>query len=202
MSQELWRDVILLHYIVVWLSYFMMTPSNWNVSLQALCAGNSPVTGECPSQRPVTRSFDIFFELHLNIRLSKQSRCQWFETPLRSLWRHSNVTHILQGCRTSRISYCSWTIVWFLQCQWSNPGGSVQINHIMVTSSNGNIFRVIDLLCGEFTGHRGITHTKASDAEHKFSLICAWTNSWAHNGDTGDLRRHRTDHDVAVMWIR
>ena len=31
--------------------------------LLALCAENSPVTGESPSQRPVTRSFDIFFDL-------------------------------------------------------------------------------------------------------------------------------------------
>ena len=32
-------------------------------ALLALCAGNSPVTGEFPSQRPVTRSFDVFFDL-------------------------------------------------------------------------------------------------------------------------------------------
>ena len=56
----------------------------------ALCAGNSPVTDEIPSQRPVMRSFDVFFDLHLDKRLSKQSRCWWFETPLRSLWRHCN----------------------------------------------------------------------------------------------------------------
>ena len=36
---------------------------------------------------------------------------------------------------------------------------------IMMTSSDGNIFRVTGLLCGEFTGHRWIPHTKASDAE-------------------------------------
>ena len=42
-------------------------------ALLALCAGNAPVTGEFPSQRPVTRSFDVFFDLHLNKRLSKQS---------------------------------------------------------------------------------------------------------------------------------
>ena len=35
----------------------------------------------------------------------------------------------------------------------------------MMTSSNGNIFRVTDHLCGEFTGHRWIPCTKASDAE-------------------------------------
>ena len=38
----------------------------------ALCEGNSPVTGEFPTQRPVARSFDVFFDLRLNKRLSKQ----------------------------------------------------------------------------------------------------------------------------------
>ena len=36
------------------------------------CAGNSPVTGEFPSQRPVTRSFDVSSHLRLNKRFSKQ----------------------------------------------------------------------------------------------------------------------------------
>ena len=54
-------------------------------------AGNSLVTGEFPSHRPVTRSFDVFFELRLNKRLSKQSRRRWFAMPLCSLWRHCNV---------------------------------------------------------------------------------------------------------------
>ena len=40
----------------------------------AICVGNSPVTGEFPAQRPVTRSFDVFFDRRLNERLSKQSR--------------------------------------------------------------------------------------------------------------------------------
>ena len=42
-------------------------------ALLALCAGNLPVTGEFPSQRPVTRGFDVFFDLRQNKRLSKQS---------------------------------------------------------------------------------------------------------------------------------
>ena len=42
-------------------------------ALLAICAGNSPVHGEFPAQKPVTRSFDVFFDLHLNKRLSKQS---------------------------------------------------------------------------------------------------------------------------------
>ena len=43
-----------------------------------------------PSQRPVTRSFDVFFDLRLNKRLSKQSWDWWFETLTRPLWRHCN----------------------------------------------------------------------------------------------------------------
>ena len=43
-------------------------------ALLVICAGNSPVPGEFPSQRPVTRSFDVLFDLRLNKRLSKQSR--------------------------------------------------------------------------------------------------------------------------------
>ena len=41
-----------------------------------------------PSQRPVTRGFDVFFDQRLNKRLSRQSRRRWFETPSRSSWRH------------------------------------------------------------------------------------------------------------------
>ena len=43
-------------------------------ALLAICAGNSPVPGEFPAQRPVTRSFNVFFDLHLNKQLSKQPR--------------------------------------------------------------------------------------------------------------------------------
>ena len=58
--------------------------------LLALCVGNSTVTGEFPFQRPVTRSFDVFFDLRLSKQLNKQSRRRWFETPSHSLWRHCN----------------------------------------------------------------------------------------------------------------
>ena len=52
------------------------------LALLALCAGNSPTTGEFPTQRPVS------FDLYLNKRLSKQSWGWLIETPSRSLWRH------------------------------------------------------------------------------------------------------------------
>ena len=59
-------------------------------ALLAICAGNSSVPGEFHAQRPVTRSFDVFFDLRLNKRLSKQSWGWWFETLSRPLWRHRN----------------------------------------------------------------------------------------------------------------
>ena len=83
--------------------------------ITGLCAGNSPVTGEFPSQGPVTRSFDVFFHLRLIKRLSKQTWGWWFEKPSHPLSRYSNVfdafNHILQGCFTFaeaivRLSQC------------------------------------------------------------------------------------------------
>ena len=59
-------------------------------ALLAICAGNSPVPGEFPTQRPVTRSFDVFFDLRPNKRLSKQWWGWWFETQSCPLWRHYN----------------------------------------------------------------------------------------------------------------
>ena len=67
-------------------------------ALLAICAGNSPV----PAQRPVTRSFDVFCDLHPNKRLSKQSWGWWFETLSRPLWRHCNGKEM----KTVLVAYC------------------------------------------------------------------------------------------------
>ena len=67
-------------------------------ALLAICAGNSPVSGEFPAQRPVTRSFDVFFDLRPNKRLSKPSWGWWFETPSHPLWCDSNVYCIISHC--------------------------------------------------------------------------------------------------------
>ena len=67
--------------------------------LLAFCARNSPVTGKFPAQRPVTRSFDVFFDLRLNRRLNKQSLGWWFEMLWRPSWRHCNGSSISNcGC--------------------------------------------------------------------------------------------------------
>ena len=104
-------------------SYRTELPPTFSVSL-ALCVGNSPVTGEFSSQRPVTRSFHVFFDLCLNKRLSKQSWGWWFETPLCSLWRHCNATRLLRiflllvltpGITTSQITvFCTARLPWYV----------------------------------------------------------------------------------------
>ena len=83
-------------------------------ALLALCAGNSPVTGhgEFLSQRPVTRSFDVFFDLGLNKRLSKQSKGWWFETPLCSLWRLRNDSFEFH-------TMCAWNWYYFHKEGWT-----------------------------------------------------------------------------------
>ena len=69
----------------------MMTSSNGNIFhvTGPLCREfTSP--SEFPTQRPVTRSFDVLFDLHLNKRFSKQPWGCWFETPSWSFWRQCN----------------------------------------------------------------------------------------------------------------
>ena len=51
-----------------------------------------PFVREFLAQRPVTRSFGVFFDVHSNKRLSKQWWGWWFETPSCPLWRHRNVS--------------------------------------------------------------------------------------------------------------
>ena len=76
----------MIHATSLWWRHQMETFS----ALLAICAGNSPVTGEFPAQRPVTRGFDVFFDMRPNKRFSKQWRGWWFEMPSRPLWRLCN----------------------------------------------------------------------------------------------------------------
>ena len=106
-------------------------------ALLAICAGNSAIPSEFPTQRPVTRSFDVFLDLRLYKRLSKQSRGWWFETLSRPLWRHCNVMYftacrpfggmILITCCLEFVMITSWH--WKLSASLAlyegNPGSPV-----------------------------------------------------------------------------
>ena len=74
-------------------------------ALLAICAGNSPVTGEFPTQRPMTQGLGVFFDVRLNKLLSEQWWGWWFETPPRPLSRHCNNVIL-----TPAVVYC------FMKC--------------------------------------------------------------------------------------
>ena len=76
-------------------------------ALLAICAGNSPVTGEFPAQKPVTRSFDVFFDLRLDKSLSELSRGD-----LRRYHAHYDVTVMLRNSKeTAKVIFFSHNII-------------------------------------------------------------------------------------------
>ena len=71
--------------------YITVSSSNGNIfRVTGPLCGEFTGPGEFPTQRPVTRSFDVFFDLHLNKRLSKQPWGWWFERPSWSFWSQCN----------------------------------------------------------------------------------------------------------------
>ena len=108
----------------------VMTSSNIFRVTGPLC-GELTGPDEIPAQRPVTRRYDVFFDLRLNKRLSKQPWGWWFETPSWSLWRFIDfiaircikcqglvrkaITYYLEEFSTQEVSnifLCSLYIAW------------------------------------------------------------------------------------------
>ena len=120
-------------YMFTFSSLLMFLVSSWwrhqmktFFALLAICAGNSPVPGEFPTQRSVMRSFDVFFDLRLNKRLSKQPWGWWFETLSWSLWRHRNDVLCFFA---AALPLFGTRCVYFMQyCSFRNPELFVFIN--------------------------------------------------------------------------
>ena len=132
----------------------------------ALCAGNSPHKG------PVTPSFDVFFDLRLNEWLSKQSWGWWFYTPSCPLWRHcieGNVAfgeHIEAWSNTlCRRDFQSSSLNQNTSETWLHQSSFLLGRLFMMTSSNGNIFRIAGPLCGNSPVTGEFPTQRASNAE-------------------------------------
>ena len=111
------------HWLKLWLAAY--SPSWWRHQMETFSALLALCEGWIPSQRPVTRSFYVFFDSGLNNRLSKQSRRLWFETPSRSLWRQCN-GQILPG-------------QWWLIANWNlgnNFPCNMKLNTMIVSQEN------------------------------------------------------------------
>ena len=89
---------------------------------------------------------------------------------------HSTGTKLqLLGQRTSPGGLTVYTLIILVcDCEY---GCMILHPKLMMTSSNGSIFRVTEYLCGKFTGHRWIPRTKASDAE-LWCLLWSTLNKW------------------------
>ena len=118
-------------------------------ALLAFCAGNSPVLGEFPKQRPVTRSFDVFFDLRLNKRLSKQSWGWWFDTPSRSLLRHCNVNTSIF------IVFSRYFIFYFMQAVYESVTRKNRVPYIVNTTVE-NWKNHIEYICKKLSKCIGI----------------------------------------------
>ena len=116
---------------------YMMTSSNGNIfRVTGPLCGEFTGPGEFPTQRPVTRSFDEFFDLRLNKRLSKQPWGWWFETPSWSLWRQCNEKRRLHQIRSTCPLFLvvSWSIWDRLCCRTKHQyiPFTYTISHIVI----------------------------------------------------------------------
>ena len=154
-----------------WIGSALVTSSNGNIfHVTGLFEGNSPVTGEYPSQKPVTLIFDVFFDRRLDKRLSKWSRRRWLETPSRPLWRPCDVP---------------WPVL--DKMKW-NRGLNNHIYTVFCVWCNYSCMHHDDVIKWKHFPRswpfaRGI-HRSPVNSTHKgqwrgtlmFSLICAWIN--------------------------
>ena len=107
-----------------------------------------------------------------------------------------------------------WFPDWYCMQWWHRPGHiNAHLNTDAEIALNNRFYMLawwrhqmetfssLLAICGrEFTGHRWIPRTKASDAGlWFFSLICPWINGWVNNREAGDLRRHCAHYDTTVM---
>ena len=76
--------------VLCWARRMMTSPNGNILRVTGPLCGEFTDPGEFSTKRPVTRSFDVFFDLRVNKRLNKQPWGWWFDTLSWSLWRHCN----------------------------------------------------------------------------------------------------------------
>ena len=176
-------------------------------ALPALCAGNWPVTGEFSTQRPVTRSFDVLFDLPPNKHFGKQSRRQWFETLSRSLWRHCNHLpgHIpcqQEGCAETLNSFR-----WYTYVGYSTHCGGLVEHYILMALIYNLMFSLQWRHNGRdsVTNHqphdcllnRLFTHRSKKNSKLRVTGLCAWNAPV-----TGEFPAQMTSNaeNVSIWW--
>ena len=125
-------------------------------ALLARCAGNTPVPGDFPAQRPVTRSFDVFFYLHPNKRLSEQRWDWWFETLSHPLWRHRNAELFQKQCK-----FQLWCNHWY----WKYHFIEITVSAIQI----GIMYQMLPLLKSCYSNNTNFNFDSLIDMEQEIS---------------------------------
>ena len=132
-----------------------MIPSSWKRRLFWLMAKELIVTAYTKGE---ILALSVTFHISWIFGKHKESFCLYFQSCRVLVDQCSDQS-------TATTPGCDQNIVKISNKQQCIHSSTLLILIIMMTSSNGNIFRVTGHLCGEFTGHRWIPLTKASDAE-------------------------------------
>ena len=166
-----------IHEVIAYRTWWLKTLS---VSL-TLWEGNPLVTVNFLHKRPVMRMFEVLFLISLNKLLHKPLSCQWFETPGGS-------------CDIIEMMYQEYSYIDFWQYYWQADDCWTWWRHQMGTFST---------LLALYEGNPSVTFGFPLQSQWLGTLILflmyAWTNGWANNRDTGDLRRYRAHEYVTVM---
>ena len=147
----------------------MMTSSNGNIFhvtgtlLNITCHRWIPCT-----QRPVTRSFDVLFDLRLNKRWNKQSLVWGFEMPSGSLWRQCNG----MPCTWKTLDEITNILALFLS-NWVNFIHRLRINR-------KTIYSVLLIYCSHCALHNlwKTSHSSSIRARYGMSVICGCISDW------------------------
>ena len=154
---------------------------------------------QCTVDSPNARSWYLLYDCHFSAKNTHQS-----------CLTEQNLLGIISGCEGHTSSGpCRWILPKLLpELECARTMGHIYIGNWACSTtlpySNDDVikwklFRVTGPLCGEFTGHRWIPLTKASDAELWWFLWSApWINDWVNNHEAGDLRRQRAHYDVII----
>ena len=153
--------------ITMRLENIMMTSSNGNIfRVTGPLCGEFTGPGEFPTQRPVKRSFDVFFDLHLNTRLSKQPWGWWFETLSWLLWRHCNVAScisdtmnvwLLDGFGNVTTYEYKWMLLWNnaqLRLYWCSCWGNINISMVKIFSCSYQTSICLYFTCVAISTHK------------------------------------------------
>ena len=130
--------------------------------------------GDSPHKGQWRGTFDVFFDLGLNKRCSKQSRCRWFETPSRSLWRHCN--GLSHSCKADMLNS-----MWFDYVIWLHRAQHWRGWRLVASRHRANTWPKVDLslmgpvsfTCEQFhEKYSGYQSVRSSEIEnHTFKII-------------------------------